>query len=70
MGTTPHPSPLPFQGRGGRINERDGADKVDEFAEAMFVETGSGVVFWQDTFEALVVALDRDHRVVDDLPNG
>ncbi len=45
----------------------DGADEVDEFAEAMLVEGGAGVVFREDAFEAGVVALDGDHGVVDDL---
>lgn len=33
----------------------------------MFVERGPGVLFRQDAFEARVVSLDRDHRVIDDL---
>ena len=52
------------------VAHADGADEVDEFAEAMLVEGGAGVVLRQDAFEARVVALDRDHRVVDDLADG
>ena len=33
----------------------------------MLVERGPGVFFRQDAFEARVVALDRDHGVIDDL---
>ena len=36
----------------------------------MLVERGAGVVLRQDAFEARVVALDRDHGVVDDLADG
>src|SRR5439155_18108372 len=43
-----------------------GADEIDELAEAVFVERGPRIIFWQDAFQARVVALDRDHRVVDD----
>ena len=52
------------------VAHADGADEVDEFAEAVLVEAGAGVVLRQDAFEARVVALDRDHRVVDDLADG
>ncbi len=52
------------------VAKADGADEVDEFAEAVFVEGGAGVVFGEDAFEAGVVALDGDHRVVHDLADG
>ena len=48
----------------------DSADEVDEFAEAVFVERGTSVVFRQDSFETRVVALDRDHRVINDFAYG
>ncbi len=48
----------------------DRADEVDEFAEAVFVERRSGVVFRQDAFQTRVVALDRDHRVINDFADG
>ena len=50
--------------------QADGADEVDEFAEAVLVEAGAGVVLGQDAFEARVVALDGDHRIVHDLADG
>jgi len=40
-----------------------GADEVDEFAEAVLVERGAGVVLGQDALQAGVVALDGDHGV-------
>ena len=52
------------------VAHADRADEVDEFAEAILVERGAGVVFRQDAFQARVVALDRDHRVIDDLADG
>jgi len=36
----------------------------------MFVERGSSIVFRQDSFQARVVALDGNHRVIDNLPDG
>ena len=48
----------------------DGADQVDELAEALLVERGAGVVLGQHALERGVVALDRDHRVVDELADG
>jgi len=36
----------------------------------VLVETGPCVVFRQDAFESLVVALDRDHRVINNLADG
>ena len=50
--------------------EADGGDEVDQFAEAVLVEAGAGVVLGQDAFEARVVALDGDHGVVHDLADG
>ena len=50
--------------------ECDGGDEVDEFAEALLVEAGAGVVLGQDAFEARVVALDGDHGVVHGLADG
>ena len=32
--------------------------------------SSAGVVFRQDSFQTRVVALDRDHRVIDDLADG
>ena len=57
---------LAFAGGG----EFDGGDDVDELTEALFVETGAGVVLGEDAFEARVVALDGDHGVVHDLADG
>lgn len=51
----------------GLVAETDGADQVDELAEARFVERGPAIVLWQNTLERGVVALDRDHRVIDEL---
>ena len=50
--------------------EFDGGDDVDEFAEALLVEAGAGVVLGEDAFEARVVALDGDHGVVHGLADG
>ncbi len=50
--------------------EADGGDEVDEFAEAVFVEAGAGVVLGQDALEARVVPLDGDHGVVHGLADG
>ena len=52
------------------VAHADRADEIDEFAEAVLVERGTSVVFRQDAFQARVVALDRDHRVIDDLADG
>ena len=51
-------------------DELDGGDEVDQFAEAVLVEAGAGVVLGQDALEARVVALDGDHGVVHDLADG
>ena len=48
----------------------DRADEIDKFAEAILIQRGAGVVFRQDAFQARVVTLDRDHRVIDDLADG
>jgi hypothetical protein len=48
----------------GDIGELDGADEIDEFAEAVFVEVGAAVVFVERAFEAGVVAFEGDHGVV------
>ncbi len=52
---------------GGELDRRD---DVDQFAEALLVEAGSGVVLGEDPFETRVVALDGDHCVVHDLAYG
>ena len=49
------------------VAHADRADEVDEFAEPIFVEGGAGVVLWLYALQARVVALDCDHRVIDDL---
>jgi len=51
----------------GRAAETDIADEIDQLAEPLLVEARAGVVLWQDRFERKVVALDRRHRVIDDL---
>ena len=43
------------------------ADHVDELAEPLLVEGGTGVVLGQHVLEHRVVAFDRRHRVVDEL---
>jgi CheY-like chemotaxis protein len=53
-----------------RSDEVDCADKVDEFAKAVLVERGTGVILRKDSFKTRIVALDRDHRVIDDLADG
>ena len=52
------------------VAHADRADKVDEFAEAILVEGGTGVVFRQDAFQSRVVALDRDHGIIDNLADA
>ncbi len=52
------------------VAEADGADEIDEFAEAVLVQRGAGVVLGQDAFQARVVPLDGDHGVVHDLADG
>ncbi len=52
------------------VAQADGADEVDEFAQAVLVEAGAGVLFGQDALEARVVALDGDHGVVHHLADG
>jgi hypothetical protein len=54
----------------GAVAEADGADEVNEFAEAVLVERRAGIVFRENAFEARVVALDGDHGVVHDLADG
>ena len=49
----------------GRAAEADIADEIDQLAEPLLVEAGTGVFPWQDALERGVVALDCDHRVVD-----
>ena len=54
----------------GRVAQADVADQVDELAEPLLVEAGPGVVLGQHALERRVVALDRDHRVVDQRADG
>ena len=49
------------------IAEADRADQVDQLAQALFVEPRPVVVLGQHALERRVVALDRDHRIVDQL---
>jgi hypothetical protein len=57
-------------GAAGHIDELDGADEVDQFAEAVFVEVGAAVVLVEGAFEAGVVTLEGDHGVVDLFADG
>ena len=50
--------------------QADGGDQVDQFAQALLVERRPGVVLGQNALEPGVVALDGNHRVVDDLADG
>ena len=54
----------------GGGDKSDGADEIDQFAEAVFVERGARIVFRQHAFEARVVAFKGDHRVIHDLADG
>ena len=56
--------------RSAVLAERDVADQVDELAEPLLVEAGAGVVLGQHALERRVVALDGDHRVVDERADG
>lgn len=49
--------------------EADRADEVDELAEAGLVERGARVVLGKHAAERRVLALDRLHRLVDELPD-
>jgi hypothetical protein len=53
----------------GRAAKADIADEVDKLAEPLLVEALARAVLRQDGFERRVVALDRRHRVIDDLPD-
>ena len=57
-------------GAAGGICELDGADDVDELAEAILVEVGAAVVLVQGALEAGVVPFEGDHGVVDELADG
>jgi hypothetical protein len=50
--------------------ELDGADEVDEFAEAVLVEVSAAVVLVEGALEGGVVALEQDHGVVDVLADA
>ena len=52
-----------------RFVEADVADDVHEAAEPDFVEAGPGVIARQHAFERGILALNRAHRVVNDLAN-
>ena len=49
------------------IAQPDGADEVDQFAQAMLVERRPGVVLGQDAFQPGIITLDGDHRLIDEL---
>jgi hypothetical protein len=53
----------------GGAAEADIADEVDQLPEPLLVETGTGVVLRQHGFQREIVAFDRRHRVIDDLPD-
>src|ERR1051325_3883702 len=52
------------------VAHSDCSNKVDEFAETILVERWPRVLLWQNAFEPRVIALDRDHRVIDDLSDS
>ena len=52
------------------VADPDVADQVDELAEALLVERGTGVVLGQHALERRVVALDAGHGVVHELADG
>ncbi len=54
----------------GRTNQDNRPNEIDQLAQAALVERGARVIFRQDAFQALVVAFDRDHGVINNLPNG
>ena len=53
-----------------RTSEGDVADQVDDLAETLLVETRPGVVLREHVLQRRVVALDRDHRVIDQFADG
>src|SRR5207245_1499981 len=52
------------------VAQADRADQIDKFAEAIFVQRRASVVLWENAFQARVVALDGDHRVINNLADG
>ncbi len=54
----------------GSDAERDIADQVDDLAESLLVEAGTGEVFRQHALERGVIALDRGHRVIHQRADG
>ena len=63
-------APEEVLGPAGGICELDGADEVDELAEAVLVEVGATVVLVQGALEAGVVPFEGDHGVVNELADG
>ena len=57
-------------GAAGGIGKLDGADEVDELAEAVLIEVGAAVVLIQGALEAGVIPLEGNHGVVDVLTDG
>src|ERR1019366_4310081 len=52
------------------VAHRDRADQVNQFAQALLIQSGPRVFFRQDTLQLLVVALDGKHGVVDELADS
>src|SRR5439155_10615634 len=52
------------------IAQADGADKVDELAEAALVEGFAGVVLGKDAFERGIVFFEGEHGFVEELADA
>ena len=63
-------APKEVLGPAGGISKLYGADKVDEFAEAVLVEVGAAVILVQGALEARIVPFEGDHGVIDKFADG
>ena len=50
-----------------RVAQADGADQVEQLAQAGLVQVGTGVGFGQDAAQARILPLDGGHRIVNQL---
>src|SRR6185369_1470824 len=52
------------------VTEADLRNQVNQFAELLLIERGPRVVLRKHALERRIVALDGDHRVVDEFADG
>lgn len=53
-------------GAASLVTDLDVRDEVNDLSEALFVERGACVVFWQNAFEGRIVAFDGRHGLIND----